>query len=125
MLDLPNLVPDGRALAGDYGVVRDVRLHLANPTAQPQSAYLWERTEGGGGATVTMLFAGENAATTIPCVDDTVQPRLVRAFLLAPGTTQTIAATFVTDGASSYPVALGLSLTPPLAIPPGACNGPR
>jgi hypothetical protein len=125
MVDLPNLMPGGRALAGDYGVVRKVQLHVANPTTQPQSAYVWERTEGGGGATVTMLFAGENAATTIPCVDDSVQPRLVRAFLLAPGTTQTIAATFVTDGASSYPVELGLSLTPPLAIPPGACNGPR
>jgi len=124
MLDLPNALPDGRALGGDYGVVRDVHLHLANPTSQPQSVFLWERTEGGGGATVTLLFAGENAPTTIPCVDDPNQPRLVRAFELDPGATRTIDATYMTDGASSYPVAFGLSTTPPLAIQPGACNGP-
>jgi hypothetical protein len=46
----------------------------------------------------------------------------VRAFELAPGSTQTIGGTYMTDGASSYPIAFGLSLTPPLAIPPGACG---
>jgi len=123
-IDLPNERPGGRALGGDYGVVRRVRLDLANPTASPQSVFLWERTEGGGGATVTMLFDGEDAATTIPCVSDATQPRLVRAFALAPGESRTIGATFATDGASSYPVAFGLTTVPPLAIPPGACDGP-
>jgi hypothetical protein len=121
-IDEPNLRPDGRALLGDYGLVRRITLHLNNPTDRPQSAFLWERTEGTGGATVTILFDGEDAATTIPCVDDRTQPRLVRAFELAPGSTQTIGGTYMTDGASSYPIAFGLSLTPPLAIPPGACG---
>jgi hypothetical protein len=29
----------------------------------------------------------------------------------------------MTDGASSYPIEFGLTLTPPLPVPPGACNG--
>jgi hypothetical protein len=119
----PNLRPDGRPLAGDYGVTRRVQLHLANPTATPQTAYLYERTLGGGGATFTMLFDGDDTATIVPCVNDATQPRLIRAFDLPPGSDQSIAGTYMTDGASSYPIALGITLTPPLPIPPGACNG--
>ncbi len=120
---IANLRDGGRALGGDYGVTRRIDLHLANPTAAPQTAYLWERTAGSGGATVTILFDGEPAPTLIPCVNDSVQPRLVRAFSLPAGTSQTILGTYMTDGASSYPIEFGLTLTPPLAVPPGACNG--
>jgi hypothetical protein len=119
----PNLRPDGRPLGGDYGVARRVLLHLANPTATTQTVYLYERTAGGAGATVTMLFDGDDAATLVPCVNDPQQPRLVRAFDLTPGLDETIAATYMTDGASAYPIELGLTLTQPLAVPPGACNG--
>ena len=122
-IDLPNMRPGGRSLGGDYGIVRQLSLGLVNPSAQPQTAYLWERTLGGGGATVTIRFDGEAAATMIPCVNDAVQPRLVRAFELAPGTAQTVAGSYMTDGASSYPIEFGLSLTAPLAIEAGACNG--
>ena len=114
----------GRALGGDYGVARRVLLHVANPSDHAQTVYLFERTEGGGGATVTMLFDGEATPTLVPCVNDSVQPRLVRAFELAPGAAQTIGATYMTDGASSYPIEFGLTVTPPLPVPPGACNGP-
>jgi hypothetical protein len=119
----PNLRLDGRPLLGDYGVTRRVLLHLTNPTAVQQTAYLYERTLGGGGATFTMLFDGDDAPTIVPCVNDATQPRLIRAFDLAPGSDQSIGGTTMTDGASSYPIALGLTLTPPLPIPPGACNG--
>jgi hypothetical protein len=122
-IDLPNERAGGRALGGDYGIARRVHLDLTNPTATMQSVFLTERTEGGGGATVTLLFDGEDAATAIPCVNDPTQPRLVRAFALAPGDHRIIDATFMTDGASSYPIALGLTTTPPLAIPAGACDG--
>jgi hypothetical protein len=121
---LENLRAGGRVLAGDYGVARRIALTLANPTDRPTTAYLWERTAGGGGATVTLLFDGDAAPTLVPCVNDPVQPRLVRAFDLAPGTTQTIGGTFMTDGASSYPIELGVTLTPPLPVLPGACSAP-
>jgi hypothetical protein len=119
----PNLRPDGRPLAGEYGVVRRVLLHLANPTALPQTVYLAERTLGGGGATFTMLFDGDAAATTIACVNDATQPRLIRAFDLPAGTNETIAGSYMTDGASSYPIAVSLTAMPPIPIQPGACNG--
>ena len=122
-IDLPNLRPGGRSLGGDYGIVRRLSLELVNPSAQPQTAYLWERTLGGGGATVTIRFDGEAGATMIPCVNDAVQPRLVRAFELAPGSAQSVVGSYMTDGASSYPIEFGLSLTAPLAIEPGACDG--
>jgi hypothetical protein len=115
--------PGGRVLAGDYGITRRFALHLANPTADAQTVYLWERTLGGGGATATLLFDGEDTPTLVPCVSDAVQPRLVRAFPLAPGATNVINGTYMTDGASSYPIEFGLTLTPPLPVPPGACNG--
>jgi hypothetical protein len=118
-----NLLPGGRALAGEYGVARRVFLHLANPTTAAQTVYLDVRTLGGGGATFTILFDGEESALTMPCVDDAVQPHLLRAFTLAPGTTETIAGTYMTDGASSYPIAIGLTATPPPPIAPGACGG--
>jgi hypothetical protein len=123
MTPLANELPGGRILAGDYGIARRIVLHLANPTDRAQTVYLDERTLGGGGATVTMLFDGDDAPTLVPCVNDPNQPRLVRAFDLAAGATEVVNGTYMTDGASSYPIAFGLTLTPPLPVPPGACNG--
>jgi hypothetical protein len=122
MTPLENQIPGGRVLAGDYGIVRRMTLQLANPSDQPVTFYLYERTLGGS-ATATLLFDGEDTATLVPCVNDAQQPRLVRSFIVAPQTTQNLAASYMTDGASSYPLEFGLTLTAPLPIPPGACNG--
>jgi hypothetical protein len=118
---LPNQRAGARPLGGDYGVVRPLVLRLVNPAPSPQSVYLYELTSGSGGATATFWFAGDGGATLIPCVDDTAQPHLVKAFTLAAGETRTVTGTFMTDGSASYPIRFGLTATPPLPVGAGAC----
>jgi hypothetical protein len=118
---LPNQRTDGRPLGGDYGVVRPFTLHLANTTAAPLPVYLYELTSGSGGTTTTFWFAGDGAPTLVPCIDDPAQPHLIKAFALAAGETRTVAGTFMTDGAGSYPIHFGLSATAPLPVPANAC----
>ncbi len=118
---LPNLRTGERPLGGDYGVVRPFALHLANPSATAFTAYLYELTSGSGGATATLAFDGDAAATLVPCVDDASQPHLIRAFTLAAGETRTVTGSFMTDGSASYPIRLGLSATPPLAAGANGC----
>lgn len=116
---LPNLRPGGRPLGGDYGVVRPIVLHLGNAQAVPAIVYLYELTSGSGGATATFWFDGDGGATLVPCVDDAAQPRLIKAFALAGGASLTVTGTFMTDGASSYPIRFGLTTAVPAA--PGGC----
>lgn len=118
---LPNLRTDGRPLGGDYGVVRPLVLSLKNTTAAPLNVFLYELTSGAGGATATLWFAGETAATAIPCVDDPAQPHLIKTFALAAGETRSVTGLFMTDGAASYPIHLGLTANPPLPVPPNGC----
>ncbi len=118
---IPNLRPGARALAGDYGVLRPVQLQLANPTPAPQSVYLYE-VAGGGGATATFRFDGDPAPTSVLCVNDPANRYLVKEFALAPGETRTVTGEYMTDGTSYFPVDFGLSATPPLPVPPKACN---
>jgi hypothetical protein len=118
---LSNERPDGRPLGGDYGVVRPLVLHLANPGQTPLNVYLYELTSGAGGATATLWFTGDAAATLIPCIDDSAQPHLIKAFALAAGETRTVTGAFMTDGAASYPIRFGLSATAPLPVAPGGC----
>jgi len=120
-LAVPNQRADGHPLAGDYGLVRPIALHLANTTAAPLPIYLYELTSGGGGATATLWFTGDAAPTLVPCVDDAVQPHLVKAFTLAAGETRSVTGTFMTDGASSYPIRFGLTSTAPLPPPTNGC----
>jgi hypothetical protein len=119
--ELPNLRSGGRPLAGDYGVLQPLLLHLTNPSQQPQDVYLYELTSGSGGATTTIWFDADAAATTVACVDDAVQPHLVKSFTLAGGETRTVTGTYMTDGASSYPIRLGLRAAAPLPAAPGGC----
>jgi hypothetical protein len=118
---LPNKRAGERPLGGDYGVLRPFTLHLTNPAPAPLSVYLYELTSGAGGATATLWFTGDTAATLVPCVDDNAQPHLVKAFTLAAAETRTVTGTFMTDGAASYPIRFGLTATLPLAAPPGGC----
>lgn len=116
-----NLRAGGKSLGGDYGIVRPLSLHLTNTTGAPLQVYLYELTNGSGGATSTLWFNGENAATLVPCVDDATTPHLVKAFALAAGEKRTVSAIFMTDGAASYPLRFGLSATAPLPVPPHGC----
>lgn len=119
---LPNQRADGRPLGGDYGIVRPLALQLTNTTQAPLDVYLYELTSGAGGATATLWFTGDAAATLVPCVDDTAQPHLIKAFALAAGEMRTVTGTFMTDGAASYPIRFGLSATAPLPVTQGGCT---
>ena len=122
---LPNLVPGGRALAGDYGVVRPVALQLSNPAPTPASVYLYE-TPVGGSATTTIWFDGDPQPTQVGCVRPPGTHYLVKEFDLAPNETRTVTGSYMTDGASSFPLSFGLTSTPPATPPdpsaPGGCN---
>jgi hypothetical protein len=118
---IPNLRPGGRALGGDYGVLRPVRLQLANPTPGAQNVFLYE-IAAGGGATTTFRFDGEPVPTSVPCVNDPLNRYLVKAFALAPGETRTVTGEYMTDGTSYFPLDFGLTSIQPLAVPPKACN---
>jgi len=122
---LSNLVPGGRALAGDYGVVRPVALQLSNPSAAPQSVYLYE-TPLGGSATTTIWFDGDDQPTSVGCVRLPSQRYLVKEFALGPGESRAVTGSYMTDGASSLPLEFGLTATPPERPPepsaPGGCN---
>lgn len=119
---LPNLRPDGRPLGGDYGIVRRLALHLVNTTPATLNVYLYELTSGSGGATTTLWFSGDAAATLVPCVDDPAQPHLVKAFALAAGERRDVAGAFMTDGAASYPLRFGLSATAPVPVTGDGCS---
>jgi hypothetical protein len=121
MPGLANLRPGGRPLAGDYGLVRPVSLTLSNPGPDPQTVYLYA-VPTGGSATVTMFFTGDAAATMIPCIADAATRYAIKAFALAPGEQRTVTGSFMTDGASTYPLDLGLTATPPAVAQPGECS---
>ena len=111
-------------LAGDYGVLRNVALHLTNPTATPQNVFLYEQPGANGGVTTTIWFTGDAAPTEVRCVSDPSQRYFVRGFGLAPGQTLDVTGTYMTDGTSFLPVYLGLTATAPPAAPLDGC-GPK
>lgn len=118
---LPNKRAGERPLGGDYGVVRPFALHLANTSPSPLNVYLYELTSGAGGATATLWFTGDTAPTLVPCVDDSAQPHLIRAFALAPNESRLVTGTFMTDGSASYPVRFGLTATAAASAAPNGC----
>ncbi len=127
----PNTRPDITAaagqrapLAGDYGVLRNVALQLANPTAAPQNVYLYEQPGANGGVTTTIWFDGDAAPTEVRCVSDPSQRYLVKGFGLAPGQTLDVTGTYMTDGTSFLPLSFGLTATQPPVAPANAC-GPK
>ena len=127
----PNARPDIVAaagqrapLAGDYGVLRNVALQLANPTAAPQNVYLYEQPGANGGVTTTIWFDGDAAPTEVRCVSDPSQRYLVKGFGLAPGQTLSVTGTYMTDGTSFLPLSFGLTATQPPVAPTNGC-GPK
>jgi hypothetical protein len=111
-------------LAGDYGVLRTVALTLANPTAAPQSVYLYEQPGANGGVTTTMWFDGDTAPTEVRCVSDPAQRYLVKTFALAAGQTLNVSGAYMTDGTSFLPISFGLTATQPPVAPVNGC-GPK
>lgn len=114
---LANLRPGGRALGGDYGVLREVALQLRNPTANVANVYFYE-APAGGNATTTMWFTGDPAPTEIACVRVPTSRYAIKEFELAAGEMRTVTGEYMTDGTSYFPLLFGLTATPP-SPPPG------
>ena len=122
----PNIVAGGRALGGDYGVVRDIDLHIVNPSAQTQGVYLYEELgRTNGGATTTIRFTGDPAVTEVPCIGHAGTRFLVRSFGVAPNAEIRISGAYMTDGTSSFPLSFGLTSVPPTAPGKTECGAPR
>jgi hypothetical protein len=113
---LDNLRPGARPLRGDYGIVRDLALQLANPSPTPQTVYLYEAPQAGA-VTTTLWFAGDPQPTEIPCVRVAGARYAVKQFDLSPGQNEVVRGEYMTDGASSYPLLFGLTATPPSPPP--------
>lgn len=121
---VPNLRPGGRALGGDYGVIREVALTLTNPSTIPQSVALYEMlgNTGGGGTTTTIWFTGDPAPTEVPCVRAMQTRYLVKEFTVEAGASRTVTGEYMTDGTSSFPLFFGLTRNAPPVPSPHACG---
>lgn len=119
----PNLRPDGPPLAGDYGVLRTLRLQLTNPSPAPQQVYLYEQpaTGGLGGVTTTIWFDGDAAPTEVRCVSDPTR-YLIKTFALAAGESRVVTGSYMTDGTSWFPLLFGLTATAPSPVPQNGCG---
>jgi len=113
---LPNLRPGGHGLAGDYGLLRPLDFTLANPTDAAASVYFYEQPIGYP-VTTTTYFDGDPAPLRVQCVKTAGKRYLVRAFGVAPRTTERITGSYMTDGGSTYPLTFGLSPAAPAAPP--------
>ena len=133
---VPNAGPDqsGKDF-GDYGVLFNFNLALSNPSATPQTIYLYESPRGGP-ARASFLLDNDaqpvemGCATSARSATDPPHRYLVRAFILAPGANETHVVRTMTDGGSNLPIDLGLSVTapqpttPPISAPDGCFPKP-
>lgn len=94
---------------GDYGVLREIDFDAFNPTGSPAVFYLYEKPQGG---VVRSSFLVNGVLHEVGCA------RVPHAYLVAPlalaaGQRTRILVTTMTDGASSYPLEVGLSQNAP------------
>jgi hypothetical protein len=122
-----------RYLGGDYGVARRFQLTMTNATDQSGTIYFY-LAPSLAGATTSIIFDGDGltadgrakvfetvclqASSGAPTFADRY---LLRAFVIPPtggGTPEVVTGDYMTDGGSTYPAELGLSLDLPATLPP-------
>jgi hypothetical protein len=94
---------------GDYGVMHTISLTLANGGVAPAAAYLFLKPLAGP-ARGSFLIDGN--LFDVGCVR-VPTPYQITSFDLPPGQTYRTVVTTMTDGASFYPVEVGVTSTPP------------
>lgn len=99
---------------GDYGVTHTINLTLTNPQPSPVTAYLYLKPLAGParGAFLIGGYVLEVGCVRVPT------PYQVTSFDLAPGQSYHTIVETMTDGASFYPVQIGVTTTPPAASAP-------
>lgn len=108
---------------GDYGVLFNFNIALSNPTATPQTVYLYESPRGGP-ARASYLIDNDARPVELGCAtsarSSTELPHRyqIRTFTLAPGASETHIVRTMTDGGSNLPIVLGLSIATPEPTPP-------
>jgi hypothetical protein len=114
---IASLRPGGAVLAGEYGVLRRFHIEIANPGAVEKNVYLY-MTPVNGTDSMTLWFDGDAAATEVARVADPSAKYLVRTLTVPPATTKVADGEFLSDGASWYPLEIGLTETPPVVADP-------
>lgn len=134
---VPSAIPNQRGKDfGDYGVLFSFNFTLSNPTATPQTVYLYESPRGGP-ARASYLIDNESLPIELGCATssrsatDPPHRYLIRAFTLAPGASETHVVRTMTDGGSNLPIVLGAGITapqlttPPISAPDGCFPKPQ
>jgi hypothetical protein len=95
--------------------LQTIAFSLNNPTDKPAVAYLYERPIGG---IVRSTFFLDGTPVEMGCVRDASQRYQISTYALAPGATVPLTVATMTDGGSNYPIEIGVSATPPVAVTP-------
>ncbi len=120
--ELAPLRANWAGLHGEFGVLRSIALHLKNATADPGTVSLYA-TPANGPDTLNMWFAGDSAPVEIGRIADPNSRTLIRQFTLAPGAAQNVNVLFMADGASWFPIEVGLTSGPTIPPQPNAFDG--
>ena len=120
--ELQPLRPHWAALHGEFGVLRSIALHMKNDTGSPGTVSLYA-TPANGPDTLNLWFAGDSVPTEIGRIADPNSRTLIRQFTLAPGTAQNTNVLFMADGASWFPIEVGLTAGPVIPAQPNAFDG--
>ena len=110
---------------GEYGVLRTLAFHVANPGGSPATVYLYEEPQGG---VIRSSFLVDGTLHEVGCAR--VPQKYLIAAIPVTSATETHTVVTMTDGGSSYPVEVGLTMdppsptTPPIAAPDGCFPKP-
>jgi hypothetical protein len=107
---------------GEYGVLRQMNFQIDNPLDQPQTLYLYERPMGGS---VRSSFLVNGQLFQVGCARVSDRYQIGDPIGVQPHAKLTLPVLTMTDGGSSYPLEVGLTVTPPSPAPPAitAPNG--
>lgn len=95
--------------AGAYGVVQHLAFTLHNPTAQPQTVYLYETARGGP---VRASYLVDGAMVTMGCAR-VPTPYLIAQYTLDASSQRIVSVQTMADGGSNFPLEVGVTQTPP------------
>lgn len=112
--------------SGEYGVLRHLTLEIDNPSGAPSVVYVYEQPEGG---VIRSSFLVDGTLHELGCAR--VPQKYLIAQLAVSDKHERHTVLTMTDGGSSYPVEVGLTMqqptlvTPPISAPDGCFPKPQ